>query len=183
MEQPLTWYETIPAGDRVGVDAMAKWLRPVSWQVFCTFEFSRRVTVSQGKAIFRDYINDLERSLRTPLTFVVGQERRAASPSRSAAPLHFHALMTSQFTLPPDLLRAGWWSFAGRGKDGETADVQEYVRGARGEEYVLKFMNDVDGDWWCRNLGFFLPGMPRPRKTGHKAARALARFKYRTGNS
>ena len=179
MEQPLTWYETIPAADRVGVDVMAKWLRRVQWQAFCTFEFTHRVSLPQGQEAFRLYINELERTLRARVTFVLGQERRSATPTRSAAPLHFHALMTSEVPLSPELMRTRWWSFAGRGKDGHTADIQEYVRGGRGEEYCLKFMNNVEGDWWHRNLGFYLPGMPGPRKGGHRSARACTRFRSR----
>jgi hypothetical protein len=162
---------------------MAKWLRPLPWQLFCTFEFSHSVSVPQARTVFRSYINDLERRLRSPLTFVVGEEKRTATAVKAAAPLHFHALMTSQVELPSEVIRTSWWSYGGRGHDGYTSDVQPYQRGGRGEEYCLKFMNDVNGDWWYRNLGFFLPGMPGPRKTGHKAARAFARFKSRTGNS
>jgi hypothetical protein len=96
-----------------------------------------------------------------------------------AVPLHFHALMTAQSQLASGLIRNQWFPFGGRGKKGYTADVEPYQQGIRGEEYCLKFMNEVTGDWWCRNLGFFLPGMPGPRRPGHKSARALARFKSR----
>jgi hypothetical protein len=34
------WYTQIPASDRQTVDAVAKWLAPVPWQLFATFTFT-----------------------------------------------------------------------------------------------------------------------------------------------
>ncbi|PSH02771.1 MAG: hypothetical protein CXZ00_15715 [Acidobacteria bacterium] len=170
-----TWYQRIPEHDRKVVDGIAKWLRPIPWQLFCTFEFSGEVSDHYADDRFRTFIDMLERKIKARICFLLGAEKRSRSAGAvSCAPRHFHTLMTSSVRLEVADVREAWWSVAGKG---ETALVEPYSKDERGIEYCMKMVNDTEGDWLFRWLEMFLPGMPGPQRPRGKDDRRRRRFK------
>src|SRR3974390_1209110 len=101
------WYERIPAQDRIAIDAVAKWLRPVRWQWFVTLTFPWNVRVDTADRKLMELINMLERALHTNICIVAGKEAKPSSHGRNV-PWHFHILMTSHVPIPKATIKAGW---------------------------------------------------------------------------
>jgi hypothetical protein len=171
------WYEKecCPyAVDRTTVDEYADWLRMVPWKLFCTFTFAWKVSDLQANRIYVEFINRLERALKSDVGYVRGDEKRISGCGMPACGRHFHALLTSAAPLVPSDIEQRWMSMAGKRYDGAGAKVEPYDPNRNGASYVLKFINREHGDWAFRKLHLFHPGA-RSLQTVNKRTRRLLR--------
>jgi hypothetical protein len=170
---------TSPAHARPSDEAAyVDWLRPVPWQLFCTFTFAWPVSDPQAGRVFAVFIDRLERFLRGPIIFVRGDEKRFSGCGKPGAPRHFHAVMTAHRRIDPCFVTDLWMSLAGRRQKGAGADVRIYDSSRPGLAYVLKFIDQPNGDWDLRNLDLFLPSADR-ESLNRRQRRRLARHKNR----
>jgi len=178
-----TWYENIPKQDRPAVDALGSWLRPVQWQWFVTATFNWNVRSETADRKFEEWINLVERYLKTRVCIVVGKERKPRSHGREV-PWHFHVLLAAATDIHPALLAKHWKAVAGEGHkrvvDGVVVDegilIEPYQGHLSGPEYCLKSMNDCDGDWNSRWLRLFHPGIKGTARPTHRTLRQERRF-------
>jgi hypothetical protein len=168
------WSKTLTRRDTETVQAYAEWLKGIQWQLFATFSFAWRVADAQADDVFKAFINELERLVRSPIAFVRGDERRKAGYGLSESGRHYHALLTSRVTLDPITIARIWRRYGGSGNDQDSAKVDSYNSELPGAEYSLKFINQTEGDWTFRNLDLFLPGHV-PHGNNNRARRRAAR--------
>ena len=148
---PEHWYSRISQQDRAQVDALARWLHPVQWQLFVTLTFTWNVSSETADSKLREFLNAVEKDLRTKVCFVAGKERKPNSFGMEV-PWHFHLLMTASCMLPPRLIEIHWTNLVGAGpkrqgqKDGDSVVVKLFDKERRGAEYCLKLINDCHGD-------------------------------------
>ncbi|HEY1678121.1 MAG TPA: hypothetical protein VGG04_10470, partial [Candidatus Sulfotelmatobacter sp.] len=57
-------------------DVYADWVKQIDWKLFCTFTFAWRVSDPQARKTFDEFIDRLERSLRSDVCYVRGDEKR-----------------------------------------------------------------------------------------------------------
>ena len=79
MNGNINWYTLLLEKDRIVVDATARWLRPVSWQWFVTLTFPWNVRSETADAKLKQWLNQIERTMRTRVCFVAGKERTPRS--------------------------------------------------------------------------------------------------------
>lgn len=174
MESGLTWYERIPAKDRLAVDSAARWLRPVSWQFFVTATFPWNVRSETAVYKLRQFTNNLERLYRANMCFVAGQESKSGQHGMSV-PNHFHVLLASHARLAKEDIEVLWLAqvkrYVNLSRIGESIRVESYNTHMRGAEYCLKAINDAYGDWHIHRLELFLPHAAGPSKPSHRSVR------------
>jgi hypothetical protein len=141
---------------QIDLRSYVAWLHKVPWQLFCTFTFAWPVSDPQADAVFKSYISRLEASLRCPITYIRGDEKRFSGCGKPGAPRHFHTLLASACQLKPRPISDAWMDMAGRRENGAGADVRIYDRSLGGLAYTLKFINQAGGDWQLHNLDLFL---------------------------
>jgi len=173
MTQVWVQREDVGAEDLRGY---AAWLRPVPWQLFCTFTFAWQVSDPQALKVFGAFVNRLEQFVRGPIVLVRGDEKRYSGCGMPGAPRHFHAVLTAHRQLNRHFVADLWMNLAGRREGGAGADVRIYDPNLDGLAYVLKFINQPLGDWDFRNLDLFL----RPFGTRHTNSRQRRRFARHT---
>jgi hypothetical protein len=157
------------------------WLRQVPWQLFCTFTFAWPVSDPQAQKVFRGFANRLERSMRGPIVFVRGDEKRFSGCGMPGAPRHFHALLAAHRKLNQQVVADLWMSMAGRRDNGAGANVRNYDPSLGGLAYTLKFINEPDGDWDLRNVDLFL-SHPNQPDMNCRQRRRLARHARRVSS-
>jgi hypothetical protein len=145
------------AGDRHVANEYATWLKLVPWKLFCTFTFAWKVSDPQAEKVFDEFINRLERHLKCDVAYVRGDEKRLSGCGKPASGRHFHVLMTCVAPVSPFFVEVLWMSMAGNRSDGAGAQVQAYDASLNGVSYVLKLINQVDGDWAFRKLHLVHP--------------------------
>jgi hypothetical protein len=171
-----SWYSRIPYTDRQHVDAVARWLSPVAWQLFLTLSFPWNLREETADRKFRAFLNILERELRTRICFLGGKERKPRSYGMEV-PWHFHVLMTAERQIPPNLVGHVWRSLVGSGHkdllhpDGDSIEVRAVERGRLAVEYCLKLASDCHGDWLFRWLEFFNPNIRQSGSNNHRKVR------------
>ena len=172
------FYERLTVQDRLAIDALARWLRPVPWQYFLTCTFPWDVKPETAVRKLRLFINGLEKHHRTRICFVAGQESKPRQHGQSV-PNHFHLLLASNIPLSADAIEALWFSQVTRrlsqGRNDESIKIEQYQADRRGPEYTLKCLNDDHGDWFIHRLRDFLPGAPGPSKPNHRSVRGAKR--------
>jgi len=194
----INWYTLIPEKDRIVVDATARWLRPVSWQWFVTLTFPWNVTSETADAKLKQWLNLIERTLRTRVCFVAGKESKPRFRGMEV-PWHFHLLVTSMVDLPKGLLVDTWKDLVSRAaqhrQDGaiggsfaaedalqavdhknDSAVVESYSDNRLGPEYCLKSINNCSGDWTFRWIELFNPKIKQTSYPSHSTIRTRARF-------
>lgn len=154
------------------------WLRPIPWQLFCTLTFAWQVSDGQALRVFDRFVNRLERHLRGPIAYVRGDEKRFSGCGKPGAPRHFHVVLTAHRQIDPVFVTDLWMSMAGRRENGAGADARRYDASLPGLAYVLKFINQPNGDWDLRNLDLFLPTTDI-EPLSRRRRRRLARHKSR----
>jgi hypothetical protein len=181
------WYRSIPVSDRIALDAVARWLRPVPWQLFVTLTFPWNVREETAEQKFHVLVDRLERGVRTSVCFVAGKERKADASEARRIPWHYHVLMTSLTSLDPSVIADIWHTLVGRSATDGNAQpasdlvrIKSYVAELGGIEYCLKSMNDCQGDWTFRHLEHFHPRLPGSSRPGHKTIRAGRRFEQQS---
>src|SRR5438045_9782229 len=127
-------------------------LQHVPWQLFCTFTFAWSVSDAQAMGVFNAFVNRLECSLRCPITYLRGDEKRFSGCGKPGSPRHFHAVLAAPYALDRKFVSDTWMSMAGRGANGAGTDARIYDPSLPGLAYILKFKDDADGNWEFRNL-------------------------------
>jgi hypothetical protein len=107
MDGKYNWYTAIPERDRIVIDATAKWLRPVPWQLFVTLTFSWNVRGETADLKLKQWLNTVERELKARVCFVASKECKPPSFGMEV-PWHFHVLVAAQVSIPKEL-REGTW--------------------------------------------------------------------------
>jgi len=143
--------------DKKIADAYAEWIKKVDWRLFCTFTFAWRVSDQQAIKTFGEFINRLERHLKCDVGYVRGDEKRFSGCGKPACARHFHVLMTCTAPAGHEYVEALWMSMAGKRGDDAGAQVKPYDPNLKGASYVVKFINQVDGDWAMRKMHLFTP--------------------------
>jgi hypothetical protein len=177
---PSRWWERENkpyAADNKIRDEYADWIKLVDWQLFGTLTFAWRINDERKLSMFDEFINRLERAVRSDLAYVRGDEKKISGCGKPPCGLHFHVLLTSVANLEPAFVESLWMSLAGSGNDDAGARVEAYSPNLRGVEYALKFVNKPEGNWSFRNLHLFHPQLslqhlaPRQRRNlrRHKA--------------
>jgi hypothetical protein len=161
-----------------GQRAYVTWLRPVPWQLFCTFTFAWQVSDPQALKVFSEFVHRLEKSLRGSVGLVRGDEKRFSGCGMPGAPRHFHVVIAAHRQLDRHFVGQLWMSLAGRREDGAGADVRIYDSSLNGLAYVLKFINQPLGDWDFRNLDLFLEPFEQ-QKNNSRRRRRLTRHLIR----
>jgi len=159
--------------------ALTEWLTQVPWQIFGTFTFAWHVSDAQALGVFDEFMNRLERFLRSPVTYVRGDEKRFSGCGMPGAPRHFHAVLAALPRIDSQFVGDLWMSMAGRREHGAGADARIYDPSLPGLAYVLKFINQPNGDWDLRNLDLFLPAASR-ELLNRRQRRRLARHQSRS---
>ncbi len=154
------------------------WLGLIPWQLFCTFTFCWPVSDPQALNVFNGFVNRLERYLRGPVAYVRGDEKRFSGCGKPAAPRHYHVVLTAHRRIDPSFVTDLWMSLAVRRKNGAGADVRIYDPALPGVAYILKFINEPDGDWGFRNLDLFLDAIEFTHPN-HRQRRRMLRHKNR----
>ncbi|HEY2470149.1 MAG TPA: hypothetical protein VGI45_20280 [Terracidiphilus sp.] len=176
------WYDrlTRPTSQEI-TTAYKEWLGQVPWKLFATYTFTWSVSDAQADDVFKAYINELEKLLRSPIAFVRGDEKRSAAFGLSENGRHFHTLLTSIVPLDPSMFKTRWYRYAGTGHRGDSADVRKYTPQLDGIGYCLKLIDETEGDWTLRNLDFFIPNWSATdpnRRSRRRAARNEDRENY-----
>lgn len=157
------------------ISGYESWLRPVPWQLFCTFTFAYQVSELQANKVFDGFINRLERSVRSSVIYVRGMERRFSGCGMPGCPLHFHVVVACAVRIDPLPVKLLWESMAGTRSHGAGADIRAYDPSKEGISYVLKFLNENQGDWTFRNLELALKDATRDRRQRRRYRRNWAR--------
>ncbi len=164
---------------RHAIDELADWVRQVNWRFFCTLTFGRPFSDRQAEAVYATFIDRLERSLHCEVCFVRGDEKRFSGCGMPASGRHFHALIACEAPVQPTFIESLWTSMAGTRAAGAGALVEEYNCNENGARYVLKFINEPDGNWAFRHLELFQPQARASQKMNKRWRRRLKRFNTR----
>jgi hypothetical protein len=157
----------------------ARWLKQIDWKVFCTFTYAWRVSDPQADKTFIEFINRLERSLKSNVGYVRGDEKRFSGCGKPASARHYHAVLTSAIPLEPTWVASLWMEMAGHRSDHAGAKVDTYNPAANGIEYVLKFISQPEGDWKFGRLELFHPEARSLHTVNARWNRRLRRIKAR----
>lgn len=163
-------------------------MRPIQWQWFITLTFPWNVKGETADVKLKEWLNLIERTLKTRICFVAGKERKPHSLGMEV-PWHFHVLVTSRIAIPQGFVERAWTDVVAPGarhllKDGAVNDsvlVESYEHNHRGPEYCLKSLNSSNGDWSFRWLELFHPSMKQSESPNHISIRQRARFVAQQG--
>jgi len=160
LQQAVRWYEQERwpyAADRKTAEGYADWVKLVPWKLFCTFTFAWKVSDAQADKTFTEFINRLEHVLKCDVGYVRGDEKRLSGCGKPACGRHFHVLLTSVAPMHSSVVEWLWMGMAGNRSDDAGAQVEPYDANRNGASYVLKYINQVDGNWTFRKLHLFHP--------------------------
>lgn len=157
----------------------ANWLRQFPWTFFCTFTFPGKVSDARAINAFKEFIDRLEESIRCDVAYVRGDEKRFSGCGKPACGRHFHALMTCAASPSPWFVEWVWTSTVGNANNHAGALVVPYDSAKNGAAYVLKFINQADGDWDLRKLYLFHPDASSLQDTNCRMRRVLRRHRAR----
>ena len=153
------------------------WLQSVPWQLFATFSFVWPVSDAQAAQVFKAFMNRLEKSLRCPIAYVRGDEKRFSGCGKPAVPRHYHVLLAAAVRLDPTYVADTWMRMAGFRANGGGANVRAYDPSGNAIAYTLKFISEPDGNWDSRNLDLYL--LSPTVEINHRIRRRLARQAHR----
>jgi hypothetical protein len=173
------WRYLMQQADCEAIDKLADWIKQVRWTFFCTFTFAWRVSDRQAEKVFKAFVNRLERHLRCEVGLVRGDEKRFSGCGMPASGRHFHAVMTCTAPVEASFIESLWTSMAGSRADGAGAKVKHYDPSKNGVGYILKFINQPDGNWAFRNLELYHPDAKDKQKMNKRWRRRLKRFDTR----
>jgi hypothetical protein len=128
-------------------------------------------------------MNRLEKSLRCPIAYLRGDEKRFSGCGKPAAPRHFHAVLAAAFPLDPVYIANTWMQMAGFRANGAGADVRPYDPSGNAISYVLKFIFQPGGDWDFGNLDLYLwsPASEMNRRQRRRLRRQAQRMLVTSG--
>jgi hypothetical protein len=165
--------------DKNAINKLACWVRTVNWKFFCTFTFAWKVSDQQAEKVFAEFVNRLEHQLRCEICFVRGDEKRFSGCGKPASARHFHVLLTCIAPVNAKYIESVWQSMAGNRSDGAGALVENYDPQENGAAYVLKCINQPEGDWAFRNLELFHPELKETQTVNARWRRKLRRMEAR----
>jgi hypothetical protein len=87
--------------------------------------------------------------------------------------------MTCTVPVEASFIETVWTRMAGSRADGAGAKVKQYEPTKNGVGYILKFINQPDGNWAFRNLELFHPDAKHKQKMNKRWRRRLNRFDAR----
>jgi hypothetical protein len=160
------------------MDGYIAWLTQIPWQLFGTYTFSWAVSDVQADQAFRAYINEMEKTMRCPIAFVRGDEKRAAAFGVAESSRHFHAVLTCRASVDPVVFERTWYRYGGTGNKGDSAEVRVCTSQTDVIGYCLKLIDETEGDWRFRNLDLFMPGAS-PSKDNYRSRRRASRDRAR----
>lgn len=181
MKDENRWYDRhrwAYTSDRKLTEQYARWLKQVDWRLFCTFTYAWRVSDPQAHRIFAAFINRLERLLKCDVGYVRGDEKRSSGCGKPACARHFHVLLACAAPITPEFVASLWMGMAGNRSDDGGAKVEPYDPNLNGVSYVLKLINQADGDWDFRKLHLFHP-LFSSEECGKRMRRNLRRHHLR----
>jgi hypothetical protein len=176
------WYERehLPyAADRKIVEEYVHWIKDIDWKVFGTFTVAWQASDQQAEKIFAAFIDRLEGTLGCDVCYVRGDEKRFSGCGKPACARHFHALLTYVAPVNACLIACLWKDMAGNRSDDAGALVEEYNASENGARYVLKCINQPDGNWAFRKLELFHPTARSLHTVDARWRRRLRRHKAR----
>jgi hypothetical protein len=182
MQKLPRWYERdrwAYASDQQTTEAYATWFGAISWKLLGTFTFARRVSDQQAADLFSQFIDRLEHNYRSDIGCVRGDEKRFSGCGKPACGRHFHALLTSAAPITSEMVESVWTILAGHRNDGNAAMVVPFDPNKNGISYVLKFINQPDGDWAHRKLHLFHPEARKLQILNRRTGRHLTRHRAR----
>jgi hypothetical protein len=157
--------------------AYSKWVRPVNWQLFGTFTFPGVIYHDEwADQQFAEFINGLEEALKSDVCYIRADERRFSGCGKPACGLHYHALLASVVPMQPALVEWLWTSQVGERSEDAGAFVVPYNPIQGGVEYILKMINEPEGDWKLRNFHLFHPEARDSYKPNARFRRNLRRL-------
>jgi hypothetical protein len=159
------------------ISAAADWLRPVPWQLFTTLEFPRRARPEIATAKFGEFIDSMERNLRSRVCSVHVLESKSKDRGERV-PLHIHSALTAIKPIDPWLVSSAWHARVGR-TDPTSSDLvltRPFDPEMGGIEYILKQMDDPDCEWGFRNLHLFNPNVKLDSKLDYTSLRSARRW-------
>ena len=181
-QEPIRWYERerLPyQADLRTAAEYANWLQAIDWKLFCTFTFAWKVSDPQADKTFVEFVNRLERLLKCDVGYVRGDEKRLSGCGKPASARHYHALLTSVAPMSSAVVEWLWKEMAGNRSDNGSAKVELFDPDQNGISYVLKFVNQVDGNWDYRKLDLFHPWSRSLQTPSKHWRRRLRRHKAR----
>jgi len=181
-DKPVRWYEQQRwpyQADRRTVTEYADWLKLIRWKLFCTFTFAWRVSDPQADKTFAEFVNRLERFLKSDVGYVRGDEKRLSGCGKPASARHYHVLLTSAAPMSPAVVEWLWKEMAGNRSDDGSAQVELFDANQHGISYILKFVNQIEGDWAFRKLHLFHPWSRSMQTPNKRWRRHLRRHKAR----
>jgi hypothetical protein len=90
-----------------------QWLGPAHWQLFCTLTFAYQVSKQQAKRTFAEFVCRAEKTLRSRISYVRGDEFRYSGCGMPGSPMHFHLVIASAAKIDREWLASLWESMAG----------------------------------------------------------------------
>jgi hypothetical protein len=159
------------------ISAAADWLRPVPWQLFTTLEFPRGARPEVATAKFGEFIDTLERNLRSRVCSVHVLESKSKD-SGERVPLHIHSALTAIKPIDPRLVSSAWHARVGR-TDPTSSDLvltRPFDPEMGGIDYILKQIEDPDCEWDVRNVHLFHPNVKLDSKLDHASLRSTRRW-------
>jgi hypothetical protein len=177
MAQSATWYRRIQGSELETVNALAEWLSPIPWQLFVTLAFPWNVASETADRKLREFINCLEKTLRSRVCHVAARE--SESKAGAGVPWHFHVLLTSLETIPADLVDSTWLKLAGRSSSisdrSDLALTRSFNNQVRAVEYLFKHVAS-ETEWDMRLVELFHPSMGERQTLKHLSKRQKRRW-------
>jgi hypothetical protein len=166
--------------DQAIADAIAELVRPIEWQYFVTVEFPWNVRPETADRKFNALINELERSMKTRIGFLVGKENR--TKSGAPVPWHFHCVLAALRPIDASKIEAIWCRLVHRTKSPEqdVVLIEPYNAARRGVEYIVKMIGTLDADWDFNWLHLFNPAIEYTPKFDHRSLRGDRRWQQQT---
>jgi hypothetical protein len=177
MEQSATWYRRIQGSELETVNALAEWLNPIPWQLFATLTFPWNVTSETADRKLREFINCLEKTLRSRVCHIAARE--SESKTGAAMPWHFHVLLASLETIPTHLVNSTWLKLVGRSASkphqSDLAHTLSFNSHMRAVEYLFKHVTG-ETEWDMRLVELFHPSMEERRTLKYLSNRQKRRW-------
>lgn len=164
--------------DRAIPEAVADLVRSIDWQLFVTLEFPWNVRAETADRKFKELIDQLERTMRTRICYLVGKESR--TKSGAAVPWHFHCCLTALKPIAASQIESIWSRLVHRShateEDG-VVDIRTYDAALPGVEYITKLMSTLHAEWDFNWLHLFNPAIQITPKFDHRSVRGGRRWR------
>jgi hypothetical protein len=151
----------------------ADWFKTFAWSFYLTLTFSRDKKRDQADSLLEEYLREVERHIRAPLSCLIAPEEKYSGVGMPAGRTHFHLLVGCGPVLAPSTLVNIWrqpnyggtWVSKHKANDekleaGESAYVLPYDRSIDASFYLFKTMGTSDWNWSLRRGHLISPQEP-----------------------